>query len=533
MLALVPGMTLAHNNRGSVLMALHRYEEARASFERVLALAPDSPEAINNRGAALDKLKHYDAALACFDRALAQNPDFVSALINRGVVLRECKRPEEALACHDRALALVPDHAEALFNQGAALFDLKRYAEAQASYEKVLSLDPDHRYALGGAIDAAENLCDLPGRERLAGLAKTAIAAGRAVISPFALVNLCGDPGLQRSCAEAYVKDRISHLPPPLWRGAPRRNARIRLAYLSADFHSHATAQLMAGLFERHDRDRFEVTAISFGPDDGSAMRARLVKAFDRFEDVRARSDGEVARLLGQRGIDIAVDLKGHTNGERLAILAHRPCPVQVQYLGYPGTLGAGFIDYVIADEIVLPFDRQPFFHEKIVHLPDCYQVNDSRRAIAPMTSSRREQGLPEAAFVFCCFNNNWKISRPTFALWMRLLAQVPASVCWFLHNDADAKANLRREAAASGIDPGRLVFSPRVPLGRASRPSCAGGSVCRYAAQQRPHHQQRRLVGGSAAGHLHGRNLRRPGRGQPAHRGGTARTGDADFRRI
>ena len=253
-LALTPGQTLAHNNRGSVLMALHRYREALASFDRMLALAPDSPEAIANRGAALTKLKRYDDALACFDRVLARDPDFIPALVNRGVLLRECHRPGEAVACYDRALTLAPDHAEALFNRGAALFDLKHYAEALASYEKVLSLDPAHRYALGGAIDAAEDLCDMPVRERLAALAKDAVTAHRAVISPFALVNLCGDPGLQRICAEAYVKDRIPFLPPPLWRGAPRRNAKIRLAYLSADFHEHATAQLMAGLFERHDR---------------------------------------------------------------------------------------------------------------------------------------------------------------------------------------------------------------------------------------------------------------------------------------
>src|SRR5262249_39254021 len=243
------------------------------------------------------------------------------------------------------------------------------------------------------------------------------------------------------------------------------RHDRIRIAYLSADFHGHATAYLTAQLFERHDRSRFEVVGVSFGPDDGSRMRARLVRAFDQFHDVRSKSDLEIANLLNELQIDIAVDLKGHTKGSRPRIFAHRPAPIQVSYLGYPGTTGAEFIDYVIADPIVLPFDQQPFYTEKIVHLPECYQVNDSQRQIAERTPTRREAGLPDQGFVFCCFNNNYKITAPVFDVWMRLLAAVEDSVLWLVRDNAAAENNLRKQAAARGIDPARLVFAEKQPL--------------------------------------------------------------------
>jgi protein O-GlcNAc transferase len=248
--------------------------------------------------------------------------------------------------------------------------------------------------------------------------------------------------------------------PQPLWTGKARPHGKLRIAYLSADFYRHATAFLMAQLFELHDRSRFEVLGVSFGQDDRSDMRARLLAAFDRFHDVGSRSDYDVAKLLHELEVDIAVDLKGLTLDCRPGILAYRPAPVQVSYLGYPGTMGADFIDYVIADPIVLPLDQQPLWTERIVHLPDCYQVNDSKRQISTRTPTRREVDLPERGFVFCSFNNNWKITPPVFDVWMRLLRAVDGSVLWLIWDNAAAERNLRREAAARGVDPARLVFA-------------------------------------------------------------------------
>jgi predicted O-linked N-acetylglucosamine transferase (SPINDLY family) len=249
----------------------------------------------------------------------------------------------------------------------------------------------------------------------------------------------------------------------PLSREAIRHGGKLRIAYLSADFRRHPVAGLIAELLERHDRARFEIVGISFGRDDQSEMRARLVRAFDQLHDVRSQNDRDVAQLLNDMHVDIAVDLGGHTQDSRLGILAHRPAPVQVTYLGFAGTTGADFIDYVIADKTVLPFDQQPFYTERIVHLPECYQVNDSTRRIADRTPTRHEAGLPEEGFVFCCFNNNFKITLPVFDVWMRLLRAIEGSVLWLSQDNIDAEENLRKAAVARGVDPARLVFARRI----------------------------------------------------------------------
>ena len=271
-------------------------------------------------------------------------------------------------------------------------------------------------------------------------------------------------------CARNFVADRVPSLPRRLWTGATWCHDRVRIAYLSADFHRHATAYLMAELFERHDRSRFEIIGVSFGVDDKSEMRKRLVAAFDQFYDVRRKSDEEVAKLLHDLQVDIAIDLKGYTTDSRPGILAYRPTPIQASYLGFPGTMGAEFIDYIIADKTVVPFEHQPFYTEKIVHLPDCYQVNDTKRKIAERMPTRQEVGLPEEGFVFCCFNNNWKITPEVFGVWMRLLHAVEGSVLWLLGDNESAERNLRKEAQARGIDPARLVFAGRLPLEDHSR---------------------------------------------------------------
>jgi predicted O-linked N-acetylglucosamine transferase (SPINDLY family) len=237
------------------------------------------------------------------------------------------------------------------------------------------------------------------------------------------------------------------------------------LAYLSADFHDHPTAYLMAELFERHDRNKFEILGISSGPDRRSEMRSRLIAAFDRFVDVRRVSDLEAARLLRDAEVDIAIDLKGFTQNCRPNILAHRPAPIQVNYLGYPGTLGAEYIDYILADEFVIPGDHQIHYSEKVVYLPGCYQVNDTKRKIAERTPARAEVGLPEQGFVFCCFNNSFKLTPRIFDIWMRLLSRIDNSVLWLLQGSATAESNLRREAQARDIDPSRLIFAPRMKL--------------------------------------------------------------------
>jgi protein O-GlcNAc transferase len=452
-------------NRGVTLHQLKRLDEALASCDRALRARPDYAEAHYNRGVTLHALRRRDEALASYDRALKVRPDFAEALYSRGVTLCAMTRCNEALASFDRALALRPDYAEAHYNRGLALNELNRLDEALASHERALAIETDHPYAFGGLADAALKICDWARTTKLVGEMEAHVAESTSLVPPFVFLCYSGDAALQLKCAHGHVRDKISAPPHSSWNGKTRQHEKIRVAYLSADYRRHATAFLMAELFELHDRSRFEVLGVSFGADDASDMRSRLTKSFDQFHDVRQKNDGDVAKLMNELEVDIAIDLKGYTHDSRPGILAHRPAPIQVNYLGYPGTMGADFIDYVIADKIVLPFDQQPYYVEKIVHLPDCYQVNDSRRTIAGHKATRRQAGLPESGVVFCCFNNNYKITPPVFEAWMRLLRAVDGSVLWLLQDNDSAAKNLRKEAAARGIDPARLVFAGRMPL--------------------------------------------------------------------
>ena len=455
-----PDFAMAWNNRGNALLALGRGEEALAAYDRALAVAPDFADAQYNRGQPLVDAMRLDEALASYTKAIALRPDFAKALNGRGIVLQKQGRIAEALASYDAALAITPD-PEIANNRASLLLMAKRFEEARDRFSSALTAAPEDDQAFAGLAAAALHLCDWPLVAELAPEMKNRIEAGRSAVDPLILVGYHDDPALQRQAAENYMKERMPQPPRPLPGRAISSGGRIRIAYLSADFRTHPVASLIAGLFEHHDRSRFEVSAISLGPDDSSAMRARMTAGFEHFHDARGLGDQDVARLLAQK--DIAIDLNGHTQGARLGILAFRPAPVQVSYLGFPGTTGANFIDYLIADRVVLPPAQRDFFAEKIVYLPHSYQANDSARKIAA-TPTRREAKLPEASFVFCSFNNNWKITAPVFAIWMRLLTIVPGSILWLIEDNAGASGNLRRAAAAHGVDPQRLVFAPRVP---------------------------------------------------------------------
>ena len=335
-------------------------------------------------------------AIASYEQALALSPDYAEAFNNRAVALWSLKRFANSLADCDRAIALKPGFADAFYNRGNALAELNRPAEALASYEQALEIDPGHPNALSGLANAAMTIGDWTRTNELAPRIKAAVLEGKSVIQPFVVMGYWDDNALQLRCSQNYVRQAGPGPLPRLWHGERYSHDKIRVAYLSADFHQHVTAALTAEMFERHDRARFEITAVSFGADDGSAMRQRLVKAFDHFHDARQQSDREVAELLRHWEIDIAIDLGGHTSGARPWVLAHRPAPVQAKYMGYPGTSGSDFIDYLIADRIVVPEDQEQFFSEKIAILPDTLWVTDTqrepcrRRPAAPRLACRR-----------------------------------------------------------------------------------------------------------------------------------------------
>ncbi|MGP0090120.1 MAG: tetratricopeptide repeat protein [Xanthobacteraceae bacterium] len=462
-IALKPDYAEAFNSRGNAFRELKRPDEALASYDRAIAFNPHYAEAYNNRGILLSELKRLDEALASYERAIALKADYAEAFNNRGDPLRRLLRLDEALASYDRAIALKPDYADAFYNHGVVLVDLRRLDEALASFDRAVAAKADHRYAFGRAADCVITLCDWDRRTRFAADLNAHVSGKKSIVPPFGLLGYSDDPGLHLQCARNYIDDTVPLPPRPLWTGETWRHDKLRVAYLSADFRRHAVAYLMAGLFEQHDRSRFEIIGVSFGVDDGSEMRERLVAAFDQFYDVRTKSDEEVAKLLHDRQVDIVIDLMGYTHDARPGILAYRPAPIHVSYLGFPATMGAEFIDYIIADAIVLPFDQRSYYTENIVHLPDCYQVSDSKRPIASRMPAREALGLPGEGFVFCCFNNSWKIAPPVFDIWMRLLKAVDRSVLWLSPDNATAEANLRREAQYRGVDPGRLMFMRRV----------------------------------------------------------------------
>jgi predicted O-linked N-acetylglucosamine transferase (SPINDLY family) len=463
-IALDPGYVGAWINRGIALGELRRFDQALASYNQAITLAPDHAAAFYNRGNALKEIMRFDEALADYDRAIALKSDYANAFHGRAVAIAELGHYDQALVNYNQAIALKPDYADAFHGRGIALAELGHYDQALASYSQAMALAPDHKFAFSGIAGCAMKFCDWTRWGELSDELCHHARKRQSVISPFILLGYNDDAALHLSCAQNYVLDRFGATPQRIGYGPIWRNDKIRVAYLSSDFRRHAVAYLVAELFERHDRSRFEVIGVSFGPDDGSDMRSRLAAAFDRFVDVRMQGDQDVAQLINDLQVDIVVDLNGHTQHGRPGILAFRPAPIQVSYLGFPGTTGADFIDYIIADAIVLPFDQQPHYTEHIVHLPDCFQVNDRKRTIASHTPTRQELALPTEGVVFCCFNNTWKITPPVFDVWMRLLKGVAGSVLWLRRDNQYAEANLRNEAAARGIDPARLVFAGPLP---------------------------------------------------------------------
>jgi protein O-GlcNAc transferase len=450
-------------NRANALMELERSAEAVDSLDRALAVAPGDGEILFNRACALERLHRFEDALADLDRSLAAKPDSVKALNNRGNMLAALKRPEEAIASYDRALALEPDRADTLHNRGNVFIGLGRYADAIADYQRAFALDPDHPHAFDSLGFAQLSACNWDEVARLARHAERVLSEGGPSVGTTYPLYYFGNPRYQLTSARAYLR---ANYPPVRAPFAPRRAdgdpAKLRIAYLSSDFRFHPVAAAIVEMLERHDRTRFEIIGVSFGRDDASEIRSRLVRAFDRFHDVADAGDHAVAELLRRLDVHIAVDLNGMTRGSRPGVLARRPAPVQAAYLGYPGTTGAGFIDYILADATVLPLDQQPFFSETIVHLPDCYHPNDTTRSFSA-APDRAQFGLPEPGFVFCCSNQSHKISAASFDVWMRLLARVDGSVLWLSNMNDAATDNLRRAASARGIDSGRIIFAPRL----------------------------------------------------------------------
>ncbi len=451
-------------NHGLALKALGRAAEAAGAFGRVLAQNPNDIETLNNRGTAFNDLHRFGEAIADFDRALALRPTYAAALINKAKALVELRRYAEALAIYHKALALDPDRPEAWLGLGIAHDKLKQYPQAIESYEHLLQLKPNFPFLRGTLLHQRMLICDWRDVDRSVAGLELEVAAGKPVAEPFGWQALSRSPQSLQHCAEIFNRAKYPAHGHLAARTRPAADGRIRIGYVSGEFRDQATAILLIGVLEHHDKTKFEIHAFDNGADDGSAMRGRIVRAVDRLTPINHLTDDDAAAAIRSAGIDILVNLNGYFGEHRTGMFARRPAPVQVNYLGFPGTLGAPYIDYIIADGRVIPENERPFYTEKVVQLPHCYQANDDAREIGADSPDRAAFGLPETTFVFCCFNNNYKIVPDTFDGWMRILARVPGSVLWLLGDTPASIANLRKEAEARGIAPERLVFADRVP---------------------------------------------------------------------
>ena len=466
-LLLNPALALVHTRLGNVLHGEQRFDEALAANRRAIEIDPHCAEAHSNQGLTLQATGHLQEALAAYSRALALKPSLIEALVNMGPLLHRLGMPDEAIAALREAVRIAPGADFALIGLGSVLKDQGRVDEAFDVYRALLALPEPPATAQYDYCNLRRHICDWEGLDEAE---RRAVAAARQTgerVQPFAALAMACSPEDHLALARNWAKGfKVKRGPASPTAARPDCGERIRIGFLSSDFFQHATASLIAELIERFDRTRFELFAYCLSPDDGSAMRRRLVTAFDRFTVVMGLPNAEAASRISADGVDILIDLKGYTRNAPSAIMAYRPAPIQVNYLGYPSTMGADFIDYIIADPFIAPMEHQRFFDESIVHLPDCYQPNDRLRKAAEPSPTRVECGLPSNVFVFCSFNNAYKITAPVFSVWMRLLTNTPGSVLWLLDANPRAKANLQRHAAERGVDPARLVFAPKLPTG-------------------------------------------------------------------
>jgi len=439
-------------------------QKACATAKRALTANPNDTEAWRTLGGALLGLGQHAGAIACYGRALELAPEDVINWRDRARAMLAIGQLKAALADIDKALALDPRDTPTWALRARTLLASGRFAEAVEASDRALALDPENTAAVRVGIQSRLFVCDWNRRESDKRRIAEGMRTGRTLITPLHHRAMSDSEAEQLILAQLRAKTFL-HSAKSLWRGERYRHEKIRIAYLSTDFRDHVVADAIAGCFEHHDKTRFETTAISLGPNDRSATRRRIEAAFDRFIDVRTKNDAEVGAIIRELEIDIAIDLNGYSGEARTEILVTRPAPVQVNYFGYPGTMGVPFIDYIIADPWLIPAEHRVHYIEQVVCLPHTYLPSDNKRPAGGGTPSRAEVGLPATGFVFACLHNSFKIGPEMFDIWTRLLHDVANSVFWFLEDNATTTFNLRREAELRGINLERLVFAPRKSL--------------------------------------------------------------------
>lgn len=464
-LAMEPNNAPCLYSLGVILINSGQAAEALELVERGTQLAPQFAPMWCVRAMAMLGLGSKDEALKSYDKALEADPNNTLALLNSSAMLREMQRHHESLERSNRILTFDPNNEAALGNTGILLTEFKRSKEAVAMFERLLQINPNFEYGLGLMVYEQMHICNWLNMQSITSKILEGIGKGQRTCKTLALMSLTDSVAQHFLAARIFGQHRFPKHPISLWRGERYNHEKLRIAYLSPDLREHPVGHLMAGIFEQHDKSRFEITALSLGTNDNSRIRQRMEAAFDHFIDVKDLTSLAIAELVRKMEIDIVVDLAGYTADSRTDVMSFRPAPVHVNFLGYPGTLGVDFVDFILADRHVIPPEHEPFYSEKVMCLPDNYLPTASGIKISERTPSRAECGLPEEGFVFCSFSHDYKVSPPVFDVWMRLLANNPGSVLWLMSRNEESQQNLRTAAEARGVAGSRLIFAGRVPL--------------------------------------------------------------------
>ena len=461
-LILKPNNALAHSNLGNALKDLKQYGESIASYDKAINIDSNFADVYSNRGIALKEMGRLDEAVGSYNKAIKIKPDHFFAYSNRGIALRNLNRFEEAIASFDKAIQINPNFIDAFNNRGNVYNNLKLYDEALSDYERVMQLKSSYDYILGKVLQARMFSCDWRGFDSITEKINGAIKKESKAIVPFSFLGVSDNPAASKLVSEIFVKDKLSKNLEiqPL---AKYNHKKPKIGYFSGDFHNHPILHLMMEVFENHNRSKFDFFGFSFGPDKRDKWRNEVQNYFLQFKDISKISDKQAANLVRDLEIDIAIDLSGFTENGRSGIFSYRAAPIQINYLGYPGTTGLEYMDYIIADDVIIPKENLKYYSENVLHLPQCYQANVRQRDISTKEVTRGDFGLPEKGIVYCNFNNNYKITPYVFNVWMNIIKRVDNSVLWILKSNDTASKNLKNEAIKNGVDPSRIIFAPHL----------------------------------------------------------------------
>ncbi len=438
--------------------------DALSFFNQACEASPHLPLGYFAKAKTLHDIGLAEAALEVYDQAITVDPHYMEAYTNKAALLQGINRHHDALLCLTAATDINPTHVRALEGQGQLLGQYKQYTLATRAFEQALAADPNYSYGEGHLMGARLSNCDWTDFEASKARIIAGIEAGKLTCGPLTIMALTDDAAIIRKCAELYAADKYSPSPNPLWKGEKYQHRKKRIGFMSADFRVHPVGYLLIGLLEHFDKSQFELTGFFTGVGDNSDLWKRYRCAFDHYIDCHSMTSLEVAKLMRAMEMDVVIDLSGHTEGTRLDVLAHRPAPAQATYLGFPGTLGLPYIDYLISDPRIIPDELEQHYGEKILKLPHCYLPRDNSVVPSPDTPKRSDFGLPEEGVVFCSFNHDYKINPPLFKVWMDLLKEVPGSVLWLMKLNEGAHKNLAESARTHGVDPSRIIFAERVP---------------------------------------------------------------------